>query len=181
MVSQLSRLNDATPSSPKRRFPHLVEGLVQVCTCPHRRFFANIMAQALQIAGQGTSVLIVQFLKGGINQGPEHPTQLGQHLTWLRCDVLRCIDGPELEPHELESLLELWRHVQAVVNQGKYSVVILDELSLAISMELIPLDEVMHFLQHRPRHVDVTLSGPEMPPAIIEMADQVTELRRSYT
>ncbi|NJK41825.1 MAG: P-loop NTPase family protein, partial [Acaryochloridaceae cyanobacterium SU_2_1] len=59
-----------TPPVPvDHRICHKVEGLVHLFTAPHRSFFTNVMAQALQAAGQGTRVLVVQFLKGGINMG----------------------------------------------------------------------------------------------------------------
>lgn len=175
MVSQLeSPLRDS-----KSRFPHLVEGLVQVFTCPHRGFFTNVMAQALRVAGQGNPVLVVQFLKGGIAQGTSNPVQLGQHLDWLRCDLPRCIDTPHLEAEEVAALADLWQHTQQVVLQGRYSMVVLDELSLALKFKLIDENEVLAFLKKRPKHIDVILTGPDMPPAIMEIADQVTELRRN--
>lgn len=169
-----------TVTEVSRRFPHAIEGLVQVFTCSHRSFFTSVMAQALRIAGQGTSVLVVQFLKGGIGQGHEHPVRLGQNLDWIRCDLPRCIDTPHLDDTEMRSLLDLWHHTQAVVMQGQYDLVVLDELSLAINFDLIPETEVLAFLQKRPSNVDVILTGPEMPPAILDVADQITELRRSH-
>jgi cob(I)alamin adenosyltransferase len=169
-----------TVAEVSRRFPHAIEGLVQVFTCSHRSFFTSVMAQALRIAGQGTSVLVVQFLKGGIGQGYEHPVRLGQNLDWVRCDLPRCIDTPHLDETEMRSLLDLWQHTQAVVMQGKYDLVVLDELSLAINFGLIPEREVLAFLQKRPSYVDVILTGPEMPEAILNVADQITELRRSH-
>ncbi|WAL60643.1 P-loop NTPase family protein [Thermocoleostomius sinensis] len=176
MVSQLETpLRDSNHS-----LPYAIEGLVQVFTCPHRSFFTGVMAQALRIAGQGTPVLIVQFLKGGIGQGPRQPIQLGQHLDWMRCSLMRCINTPELEPTETDALRELWEHTQTVVSEGKYSLVVLDELSLAIQFGLISEAEVLHFLKHRPSQVDVILTGPEMPSAILDVADQITELRRTY-
>lgn len=175
MVSQL----ESPYRDSKRRFPHLVEGLVQVFTCPHRSFFTSVMAQALRVSGQGNPVLIVQFLKGGIAQGQAHPVQLGQHLDWLRNGLPRCIDTPHLEPEEIAVLLELWQHTQHLVLQGKYSLVVLDELSLAIKFNIIDEAEVLNFLKKRPSHVDVILTGPEMPSAFIEIADQVTQLRRN--
>ena len=57
---------------------------------------------------------------------------------------------------------------------------LLDELSLAISFGLIPLDEVLEFIKNRPSHVDIVLTGTEMPPEILELADQITEIRRSH-
>lgn len=138
------------------------------------------MAQALRLAGQGTAVLVVQFLKGGIHQGVDHPVQLGQHLTWLRCDLPRCIDTPHVEPEEAIALQALWDYTKTAVYSGDYALIVLDELSLATKFGLIPEDEVLDFLHQRPSQVDVILTGPEMPESILNIADQITELRRSY-
>jgi cob(I)alamin adenosyltransferase len=175
MVSQL----EPPILESNRPLPHMVEGLVQVFTSPHRSFFTNVMAQALQLAGQGTPVLVVQFLKGGIQQGLSHPVQLGQHLDWFRCNLPRCIDTPELDETETASLQELWQYTKDVVTQGKYSLAVLDELSLAVNFGFIPEGEVLDLLSDRPRHIDVILTGPDMPQGILDVADQITQLRRS--
>ncbi len=176
MVAQLETPAEYSPCS----LPYRVEGLVQVFTCSHRSFFTSVMAQALRLAGQGTSVLVVQFLKGGLNQGHEHPVQLGQNLDWIRCNLPRCIDTPHLDETETYSLQQLWQHTQQVVCEGRYSLVVLDELSLAINFGLIPQEEVLAFLEKRPDHVDIILTGPEMPQAILDVADQITQVRRSH-
>jgi cob(I)alamin adenosyltransferase len=176
MVSQVE-----TPSlNSSQLLTHRIEGLVQVFTCPHRSFFTNVMAQALRIAGQGAPVLVVQFLKGGIAQGYEHPVQLGQNLDWVRCNLPRCINTPHLEEEEANSLRELWRYTQEVVLSGKYDLVVLDELSLAVNFGLLSEAEVLTFLSQRPRRVDIILTGPEMPRSLLDVADQITELRRSH-
>ncbi|MFB2977650.1 P-loop NTPase family protein [Microseira sp. BLCC-F43] len=176
MVAQL----ETSTLSSEHRFPHTVEGLLQVFTSSHRSFFTNVMAQALVIASQGTPVLVVQFLKGGIRQGQDRPVKLVQQLDWIRCDLPRCIDTPQLDETEMRSLQQLWQYTQQVVFEGKYSLVVLDELSLAINLGLIPEDEVLAFLEKRPPHVDVILTGPEMPKAIVDLADQITEIRPSH-
>lgn len=176
MVSQL----EAPRVDTSRHLTYSIEGLLQVFTSPHRSFFTNVMAQALRIASQGTPVLVVQFLKGGIRQGHKRPVRLAQHLDWIRCDLPRYIDTPELDEAESRSLKQLWQYTQDVVEEGKYSLVVLDELSLAIHFGLIPADEVLAFLRRRPSHVDITLTGPEMPQAILDIADQITEIRRSH-
>lgn len=176
MVAQLE-----TPSANSTfRLPYPIAGLVQVFTSTHRNFFTSVMGEALRIAGQGTAVLIVQFLKGGINQGQDRPIQLGQNLDWLRCDLPRCIDTPHLDESEHEALQKLWQHTQQVVQQGKYSLVVLDELSLAIHFGLIPETEVLAFLSKRPSHIDIILTGTEMPQSLLDTADQITEIRRSH-
>lgn len=176
MVAQLE-----TPSANSSlSLPYPIEGLVQVFTSSHRNFFTSVMGQALRIAGQGTPVLIVQFLKGGINQGQDKPVQLGSNLDWLRCGLPRCIDTPHLDEAENQALQKLWLHTQQVVNEGKYSLVVLDELSLAIHFGLIPESDVLAFLAKRPPHVDIIFTGTEMPQSILDVADQITEIRRSH-
>jgi cob(I)alamin adenosyltransferase len=176
MVSQL----EAPSRSSNHSLAYAIEGLVQVFTCPHRSFFTSVMAQALRIAGQGTPVLVVQFLKGGIAQGVQHPVQLAQHLDWLRCDLSRCIDASDLTDVEQSALTDLWRYTKAVVVEGKYSLVVLDELSLAINLGLISEADVLGFIQQRPGQVDLILTGPDMPQSILDVADQITELRRTH-
>jgi cob(I)alamin adenosyltransferase len=68
MVTQLD-----TPSiNSTISLPYSVQGLMQVFTSSQRNFFTTVMSHALRIAGQGTPVLIVQFLKGGILQGQDN-------------------------------------------------------------------------------------------------------------
>ncbi|ASC69607.1 Cob(I)yrinic acid a,c-diamide adenosyltransferase [Halomicronema hongdechloris C2206] len=183
MVSQLT-ISDAGSgqSSSVVRHPLLqtVAGTVQVFTAAHRSFFTNVMVQALRAAGQGTSVLVVQFLKGGIDQGPEHPTQLGQNLDWLRVDLPRCIHGPNISTAEQQALRRLWQHTQTLIRQGRYTLVVLDELSLGMAYGLIPEPEVLDMLRQRPAHVDIIFTGPQMPKSLLTIADQVTEFRRNF-
>ncbi len=179
MVAQVETRSLFESQSAPAPQSHHIEGLVQIVTAPHRSFFTHVMAQALRAAGQGASVLVVQFLKGGIRMGPEHPIRLCQNLEWFRCNLPRCIDTPELEAAERDSLQDLWVHTQDAVRKGTYAMVVLDELSLAIHLGLISEAEVLALIQQRPRHIDMILTGPEMPQSLLDSADQVTELRRS--
>lgn len=56
----------------------------------------------------------------------------------------------------------------------------MDQLSLAINFGLIPESQVLAFLTKRPPYVDIILSGPEMPKSLLDVADQITEIRRSH-
>lgn len=176
MVAQL----ETTKLEKRDRAPYQVEGLIQVFTGAQRNFFTHVIAQALAIAAHGTPVLVVQFLKGGIGLGFQNPIRLGQHLDWVRCNLPRYIDTPHLDESEVQSLRQLWEYTQNAVLDGSYSLVVLDELSLAVHFGLIPLDEVVAFLRDRPRPVELILTGPEMPGAVLELADQITEIRRSH-
>lgn len=176
MVAQLE-----TPTlNSNRNLSYLVTGLVQVFTSSRRSFFTTVMAQALRIAGQGTPVLIVQFLKGGIGQGHEKPIQMGKNLDWVRCDITRSIDDSQIDDLEKRALQQLWEYTQKIVSTGKYSLVVLDELNLAMNFGIIPESEVVEFLAQRPPHIDIIFTGPQMPQSLLDVADQITEIRRSH-
>jgi cob(I)alamin adenosyltransferase len=173
MVAQLDTPAISSPS----HSTYLVEGMVQVFTASRRSFFTTVMAQALRIAGQGTRVLVVQFLKGGLHQGSEHPVRLCQNLDWIRCNLPRCLDTPHLEATETDALVKLWEHTRNAVLGGQYSLIVLDEVSLAVNFGLLSEKDVLELVKNRPPQVDIVLTGPEMPPAILSIADQVTEIR----
>jgi cob(I)alamin adenosyltransferase len=157
-----------------------IEGIVQVFTAPHRGFCPSVVSQAMRVASQGTPTLLVQFLKGGINQGPTHPTEMGQNFKWIHCAIERHIDTDQIESQEREAIQELWKYTQCQVKEGRYGLVILDELSLAINYGFIPEEEVLQLLKERPSYIDVVLTGPQMPERISSMADQCTEQRKLF-
>ncbi|MEM6437494.1 MAG: cob(I)yrinic acid a,c-diamide adenosyltransferase [Cyanobacteria bacterium P01_D01_bin.115] len=185
MVSQLRAslpLSAPDPVARAKAHPwlHAVEGTVQVFTSPHRSFFTNVMVQAMRVAGQGHAVLIAQFLKGGIRQGVDQSMQFGQGLEWMRPDIQRAIASDETTEGERDAIVHLWQHAETMARQGRYSLVVLDELSLAIRFGLIAEADVLTFLQQRPSQVDVIMTGPEMPASLLAIADQVTEFRRHF-
>ena len=48
------------------------QGQIQIYSSPYRGSFSSVMSEALRSAGLGSRVLIAQFLKGGVEQGPQH-------------------------------------------------------------------------------------------------------------
>ncbi len=153
------------------------QGTLQLYTNPGRGSYTPVMAQALRIAGQGTPVLVVQFLKGGINQGPERGMTLGNHLTWVRCGIHRYIDTPHLEPEEHLAFQGLWQFTCGAVASQDYGLIVLDELSLAIRLGLVQEEVALEMLDTRPVSLDVIVTGPDMPEALMERADLITQLR----
>lgn len=97
----------------------------------------------------------------------------------MRCDLPRCIDGTDLDDSEVRSIERLWQYVRDVVREGRYALVILDELSVAVNLGLISEAEVLAFIDSKPHSLDIILTGPAMPQGILDVADQITEIRRS--
>jgi len=154
------------------------EGQLQVHTAPFRGSFDGVFSQALRTAGLGSRVLISQFLKGGVEQGPDHSLWLCGRLQWLRPAVPACLAGPASSEEEREAVKQVWAFSRGELLGGNLGLLVLDELGLAIGLGYLAAAEVESTLQQRPAHLDVILTGPSIPDGLLAMADQVTQLRR---
>ena len=181
------------PEPPLRLVPR-PEGLLQIHTAPYRGIFAAVYSQALRSAGLGSRVLVSQFLKGGVDQGVAGSLWLCGRLQWLRPATPLCLEGraplaleapvgaaePARSPQEeaWEAVREVWEYSREALLAGEVDLMVLDELGLAVELGWLDGEEVCRTLEQRPLHLDVILTGPAMPPALLAMADQLTELRR---
>ena len=176
----LSSLADRPPgpiTAPLRLLLTGPEGLLQVHTASFRGSCPSVFSQALRSAGLGSRVLISQFLRGGVDQGPQRPVQMCGRLTWLRPQLPCCVMGAN-EPGAKEAVQALWQESRRWVLEGQADLVVLDELGLALAHGLLDETDIVATLNQRPGRMDVILTGPEMPLALMAMADQVTQLRR---
>jgi cob(I)alamin adenosyltransferase len=154
------------------------EGQLQVHTAPFRGSFDGVFSQALRTAGLGSRVLISQFLKGGVEQGPDHSLWLCGRLQWMRPAVPACLSEPASGEEERGAVEQVWAYSRRQLLGGNLGLLVLDELGLAISLGYLAAAEVEATLQQRPAHLDVILTGPAIPEGLLAMADQVTQLRR---
>lgn len=172
---------------PQRR--HLApqpEGLLQIHTAPHRGSFSGVLSQALRAAGLGSRVLVCQLLKGGVDQGVGGSQMLCGRLEWLRPATPLCLatsaddlqEGTADASGVRQAVREIWTYSREHLLKGRVDQLVLDELGLAIELGYLRLDEVLETLGARPSHLDVIVTGPAIPAALMALADQVTELRR---
>ena len=60
---------------------------------------------------------------------------------------------------------------------GNWDVVIMDEINVAVYYNLLPLHDVLDFIDNRPIHTEIVLTGRKMPDQIIERADLITDMK----
>jgi cob(I)alamin adenosyltransferase len=60
---------------------------------------------------------------------------------------------------------------------GAYQLVLLDEIFIAVGLDLITVGDVLDLLDVRPEQTTLILTGRGAPPEIIERADTVTEMK----
>tara|TARA_Y100001968_G_scaffold97685_1_gene87651 strand:+ start:1185 stop:1868 length:684 start_codon:yes stop_codon:yes gene_type:complete len=171
---------------PHKRTLHLVstQGEVHIHTSSFRGSFSIVLSEALRSAGLGSKVLISQFLRGGVNQGPNCAVNLCGRLDWLRPAIETCLPD-QLSDRDLslkrkseeKAIKELWEHCKERLNEKKLDKIVLDEIGMAISLGFIEEKDLISMINNRPSYTDIILTGPSIPPKVLEMADQITEFR----
>jgi cob(I)alamin adenosyltransferase len=126
---------------------------------------------------RGWRVAVVQFVKSGQWKVGEEKIgrelgvdwwAIGEGFTWLSEDLTQ----------DEAVAKEAWRHARSVIEAGEHGLVILDELTYPVNWGWIDGDEVAQVLASRPSSVSVIVTGRNAPPALVEVADTVTEMRK---
>ena len=156
------------------------KGLIIVNTGPGKGKTTAALGTAFRAVGQGLRVLMVQFIKGSWHYGELESAKLlgDDRLTILpmgRGFVKVGVEKPD--PEDIRLVEEAWRLAAEKIASGEYDLVILDEINYAISYKMLSPEAVVQALQAKPEMLHVILTGRNAHPAIVELADMVTEMR----
>lgn len=132
----------------------------------------GMLARAL---GHGMRVGVVQFIKGAFSTGEEAFFRrfpeveyhvMGEGYTWETQDRTRDIAAAQAA----------WQKAAAMLNNPAVQLILLDELNIALKHQYIAMDDVLTALKNRPPMQHVIVTGRGAPPALIDIADTVTEM-----
>ena len=126
---------------------------------------------------RGWRVGVVQFVKGGKWKTGER--KLADHLG---IDWQTLGDGFTWESTDLDETAAKGRHAWAVaatkLASGDYDLLILDELTYAISYGWVGVEDVVAGIRTRSPGTNVVVTGRNAAPELIDLADTVTEMRK---
>jgi cob(I)alamin adenosyltransferase len=159
---------------PKKR---LEKGLIQVYTGEGKGKTTCALGLALRAWGQGLKVFIIQFLKGRETGESAAVACLAPEVTLRSFGRPGLVNFEAPAPEDLVLVQQAWDLAREVLAAGEHDLVILDEINLCLTHGLIPLEEALEALQHRPPWVEVVLTGRQAPPELLALADLITEMR----
>src|SRR5438270_10339164 len=156
------------------------QGLIIVNTGPGKGKTTAAMGTALRAVGNGMKVLMLQFLKGSWHYG-----ELDAVKAFGDCWVMKQmgrgfvkVGGAETDPEDVRLVEQAWAEAEQAIMSGEWDVVVLDEINYAISYGMLDAQKVADTLQRKPEMVHVILTGRNAHPAVVELADTVTEMRQ---
>lgn len=157
--------------------PKLEKGLVQVYTGNGKGKTSAAFGIALRAIGRGLKVYIIQFIKGGFNYGELYMIDKLPNLELKAFGRGKFITEKPPEKEDIKLAEEALQLAEKIVESGEYDIVILDEINVALNLELISLEKVLELIKSKPKHVELVLTGRYAPNEIIEVADLVTEMK----
>jgi len=121
---------------------------------------------------------VVQFIKGGMSTGERDMIlskfqdtcsfhTMGEGFTWETQDRDR----------DIEMAQAAWEKAKELIRDESNTMVLLDEINIALRYDYLDIDEVVQFLvEEKPDMTHVVLTGRNAKDDLIEIADLVTEM-----
>jgi cob(I)alamin adenosyltransferase len=151
-------------------------GIVMLFTGNGKGKTTAALGAAVRAAGYGGEVIVIQFMKGRFygelaSAGKIENLEIEQH------GRDEFVDPKNPEKIDVELAERGWARAEEAVAQGPPSMLVLDEINVAVSFGLIPLEKVITFVKDRPGGMDLVLTGRYAPQELIDIADTVTEMK----
>jgi len=160
----------------KKRSDERKVGLIMVNTGPGKGKTTAALGLALRAIGHHHRVKMIQFMKGDPFYGEILIRERLPELDIEQYGLDRFVDPRNPEPEQVDRARAGLEAARQAIASGDYHVVILDEVNVAMSIGLVPTEDVLAMLRAKPQHVEVILTGRDAPPAIVEIADYVNEI-----
>ncbi|WP_425359229.1 cob(I)yrinic acid a,c-diamide adenosyltransferase [Ciceribacter lividus] len=154
------------------------KGLIIVHTGKGKGKSSAAFGMIFRHIAHGKKCAVVQFIKGAMSTGERdlilrHFSDLcefhtmGEGFTWETQDKAR----------DIAMARAAWEKAKELIRDPSNSMVLLDEINIAIRYDYIDIGEVVDFLTNeKPEMTHVVLTGRNAKDELIEIADLVTEM-----
>lgn len=173
----LTKKKAATQKKAATAPPPATRGLVIVITGNGKGKTTSAFGQALRAIGQGYKVFILQFMKGRAYGEFVAAEKYLPRLTILRTGLDSFVMRDNPAPVDIELARQGFELAKKAVASGKYDMIILDEINVAMDFKLIELADVVNLIKNKPPTLDLILTGRYAAKAIIKLADTVSEIK----
>ncbi|GMQ93346.1 MAG: cob(I)yrinic acid a,c-diamide adenosyltransferase [Acidimicrobiia bacterium] len=152
-------------------------GIVIVNTGEGRGKSSSAFGVMLRAVARGWKVIVIQFIKSDKWQTGERKMAARLGVDWMTGG-----DGFTWESDDLEASAQAardaWSSAKVAISEGAYDLVILDEATYPVTFGWVRVEEVVRVIKDRPDRVNVIVTGRDADPALIDLADTVTEMHK---
>ena len=151
-------------------------GYIQIYTGNGKGKTTASLGLCMRAAGAGKKIYFGQFMKDGDYSEITALTERFPEVTYAAFGAKGFIrKGSERDGDSACAKAGL-EAAKAALISGEFDIVVLDELCVALFMELVSLDDVLELIDAKPAHTELVLTGRYAHPTLIERADLVSEI-----
>ena len=154
----------------------LTGGLVEIFTGSGKGKTTAALGAALRALGHELRVHIVFFMKGGYPYGERNMLPQLPNVSFQSFGHEHFVDPQNVKAEEREQAREALQAARAAISSGKFDLVVLDEVNVAVAWKLIEVEELIKLIEKKPQNVELILTGRYADQRLIERADLVTEM-----
>lgn len=153
-----------------------MKGYIQVYTGNGKGKTTAAFGLALRAVGAGMKVFIGQFVKG---KTYNENVAIARHLKNIMVKQygLGCFIVNTPTDDDIKAAGKGLDEMRKIIQKGKYDMVIMDEVNIALYYKLIDIKDLLEIIKNRPEHVELVLTGRYAPQELIDKADLVTEMK----
>ncbi len=152
------------------------KGLVHLFTGNGKGKTTAALGAVIRAVGHGLRVFIVFFMKGDYPYGEYETLRKLPGVDVAAFGFRHFTDRANIKPEEIEQAKLALAAAREGILSGKYDMVVLDEVNVAVSLKLIELEEVVKLIKDKPPKVELILTGRYADSKLIELAALVTEM-----
>lgn len=153
----------------------LEKGLVHVYTGAGKGKTTAALGLGLRAVGAGLKVHMIQFMKGRKYSEIDAIKNL-PNFTISQYGRDEFVNKEKPEKIDIELAKKGLTYAKEIIKSGKYDVVILDEINVALDYKLISLEDVFKLIKEKPEKLELVLTGRYAHPEIVKLSDVVTEM-----
>lgn len=159
----------------------MTKGLIYILTGEGKGKTTAAFGLALRAAGHNLRTLVIQFIKdqswpsGEVKYIAKHIPEIDIY-TVGRGFVGIIGDNKPRKLHQQKAQAAL-DFLAKKIKQKKYHILILDEVNVAVDLELIDVDKIANFLRTKPKKLNVVLTGRQANNQLLKLAGIVSEIK----
>ncbi len=153
-------------------------GLVHIYTGEGKGKTTAAVGLALRARGQGMKVLFVQFFKEDSASSGEKDLLRDAGVDLVRSNRRHPLfTGARTDLEAVRaSVVGTYEAAKDRLMEGGYDMAVFDEMMSAVNGGWIKTEDLLKFLDERPRALEVVLTGRNAPVELMQAADYVTEM-----
>jgi cob(I)alamin adenosyltransferase len=152
-------------------------GLIQVYSGEGHGKSAAALGRAIQFAGEGRNVVIINFLKG--NQNEELLKRLEPDIKVFRFEKSEeefSQLSDERKQEEIRNIKNGLNFAKKVLTTGECSLLILDEVLGLIDNGIITIEDLGHIIDSKADDVGIIMTGIHLNDDVCQIADEIFKI-----